>query len=162
MKIILGYKHFRIFLIFLVLTLMLIGCSSVSGGKDSFGSTGILKQPVQNLNPARKDARLTSNPKSDVFVDLPLLLWPSFEYRRISRNYSMAKEEHCLITESEGNQLQIGTKVEVLDEAKCLYVLLSAYEGVPRPYMITLMQIRVVETGEKGWTWSKAIEFDKK
>ena len=74
----------------------------------------------------------------------------------------MAKEEHCLITESEGAQLQIGTKVEVLDEAKCLYVLLTSNEGVPRAYTITLMQIRVIETGEKGWTWSKAIEFDKK
>lgn len=136
----------------------LIGCSA----QQEKGQFAVLKQPVQNLNPSRKDARLTSNPKSDLFVDLPLLLWSSFEYRRISRNYSMAKEEHCLITESEGAQLQIGTKVEVLDEAKCLYVLLTSNEGVPRAYTITLMQIKVIEIGEKGWTWSKAIEFDKK
>jgi len=154
--------YFRIFLILLVLALMFVGCSIGIGDNDLSASTGTLKQPVQNLNPSRKDIRLSSNPKSDVFVDLPLLLWPSFEYRRISRNYTMTKVEHCLITESEGTQLQIGAKVEILDEAKCLYVLLSSNDGLPRPYTITLMQIKVVATGEKGWTWSGAIELDKK
>ena len=153
-----GYKYFLVLLFFMI---TLSGCSDASGTKDSSGSTGILKQPVQNLNPSSKDSRITSNSKSDIFVDLPLLLWTSFEYRRISRGYSMAKVEHCLVTESEGAQLQIGTRVEILDEAKCLYVLLSSKNGAPKPYMITLMKIKVVETGTEGWTWSKAIEFDQ-
>ena len=135
----------------------IFNCTSGDSG-PKFG-TGTLKQPVQNLNPT------PSNPKFDLFVDLPLLLWPSFEYTRIAKN-SRTKVEHCLITESEGTQLQIGAKVEVLDEARCLYILLKSNDGLPRPYghgySITLMQIRLVETGEVGWTWSRAIEFDKK
>ena len=131
-----------------------LSCSQSESG-PKFG-TGTLKQPVQNLNPN------PSNPFFDTFVDLPLLLWPSFEYRRIPRVAQKDKVEHCLITESEGTQLQIGAKVEILDEARCLYVRLNSNDGLPRPYTITLMQIRLIETGEEGWTWSKAIEFNKK
>ena len=71
------------------------------------------------------------------------------------------KEEFCMINESEGSQLKVGTKVEILDEARCLYVRLSTNDGIPKPYTISLVQIRLLETGEEGWTWSKAIEFDK-
>ena len=52
-------------------------------------------------------------------------------------------------------------KVEIIDEARCLYVRLNSNDGLPRPYTVTLVQIRLIETGEEGWTWSKAIEFDK-
>ena len=38
---------------------------------------------------------------------------------------------------------------------------MSSNDGLPRPYTITLMKIRLVETGEEGWTWSKAIDSDK-
>ena len=135
---------------------LLLGCSGGNGDKGSSVSKGTLKTPVQNLNPN------PSNSNFDVFVDLPLLLWPSFEYRRIPRVVEKDKVEHCLITESEGAQLQPGTKVEVIDEARCFYVRLNSKDGIPKPYTITLMQIRLIETGEEGWTWSKAIEFDKK
>ena len=154
------------FLILNVLTVLIVfsfscGDQGVSGPK--FG-TGTLKQAVYNLNKA------PSNPNSDTgttgrvdrFVDLPLLLWPSFEYRRIPRVVEKDKVEHCLITESEGAQLQPGTKVEVIDEARCFYVRLNSKDGIPRSYTTTFAQIRVIETGEEGWTWSKAIEFDKK
>ena len=154
------------FLILNVLTVLIVfsfscGDQGVSGPK--FG-TGTLKQAVYNLNKA------PSNPNSDTgttgrvdrFVDLPLLLWPSFEYRRIPRVAQKDKVEHCLITESEGAQLQPGTKVEVIDEARCFYVRLNSKDGIPRSYTTTFAQIRVIETGEEGWTWSKAIEFDKK
>ena len=39
--------------------------------------------------------------------------------------------------------------------------LISTNDGIPKPYTISLVQIRLLETGEEGWTWSKAIEFDK-
>ena len=154
------------FLILNVLTVLIVFSFSCGGQGESgpkFG-TGTLKQAVYNLNKA------PSNPNSDTgttgrvdrFVDLPLLLWPSFEYRRIPRVVEKDKVEHCLITESEGAQLQPGTKVEIIDEARCFYVLLNSKDGIPRSYTTTFAQIRVIETGEEGWTWSKAIEFDKK
>ena len=147
-------KFFRVSVLFIVMIFLLLGCSGGNGDKGSSVSKGTLKTPVQNLNPN------PSNSNFDVFVDLPLLLWPSFEYKRIARNHK-TKVEHCLITESEGVEMNIGSKVEVLDEARCLYVLMSSNDGLPRPYTITLMKIRLVETGEEGWTWSKAIESDK-
>ena len=147
-------KFFQVSLLFIVMIFLLQGCSNGNGDKGKSVSTGILKTPVQNLNPN------PSNSNFDVFVDLPLLLWPSFEYKRIARNHK-TKIEHCLITESEGAQLQTGTKVEIIDEARCFYVLLNSKDGIPKPYTITLVQIRLIETGEEGWTWSKAIELDK-
>ena len=108
-----------------------LSCTQGESG-PKFG-TGTLKQPVQNLNPnLASGLSIKSNPFFDTFVDLPLLLWPSFEYRRIPRVAQMDKVEHCLITESEGTQLQIGAKVEILDEARCLYVRLNSNDGLPR------------------------------
>ena len=154
------------FLILNVLTVLIVfsfSCGDQGESGPKFG-TGTLKQAVYNLNKA------PSNPNSDTgttgrvdrFVDLPLLLWPSFEYRRIPRVVEKDKVEHCLITESEGAQLQPGTKVEIIDEARCFYGRLNSKDGIPRSYTTTFAQIRVIETGEEGWTWSKAIEFDKK
>ena len=146
-------KFFRVSVLFIVMIFLLLGCSGGNGDKGSSVSKGTLKTPVQNLNPN------PSNSNFDVFVDLPLLLWPSFEYKRIARNHK-TKVEHCLITESEGVEMKIGTKVEIIDEARCFYVRLNSKDGLPKPYTITLMKIRLIETGEEGWTWSKAIEPD--
>jgi len=156
-------KSFLILNVLLILIVFSFSCGDQGESGPKFG-TGTLKQAVYNLNKA------PSNPNSDTgttgrvdrFVDLPLLLWPSFEYRRIPRVVEKDKVEHCLITESEGAQLQPGTKVEIIDEARCFYVRLNSKDGIPRSYTTTFAQIRVIETGEEGWTWSKAIEFDKK
>ena len=152
----------RILSVLIVLIFFMVfifNCGQAESG-PKFG-TGILKQPVQNLNPQKSNSAL------DLFVDLPLLLWPSFEYQMIKRPRKdlidqIRKEEFCVLNESEGTQLQIGAKVEVLDEARCLNVRLNSNDGLPRSYTITLVQIRLIETGEEGWTWSKAVEFDKK
>ena len=156
-------KSFLILNTLIILIVFSFSCGDQGESGPKFG-TGTLKQAVYNLNKA------PSNPNSDTgttgrvdrFVDLPLLLWPFFEYRRIARVVEKDKVEHCLITESEGAQLQPGTKVEIIDEARCFYVRLNSKDGIPRSYTTTFAQIRVIETGEEGWTWSKAIEFDKK
>ena len=149
-------KSFFISNVLIFLIVFSFSCGQGASG-PKFG-TGTLKQPVQNLY---------APPLDPLFVNLPLLMWSSFEYRminKVSRSTGFTgggKSQHCVLQESEGSQLQIGTKVEVLDEATCLYVLLNSNDGKPRPYTITIMQIRLIETGEEGWTWSKAIEFDK-
>ena len=155
-------KSFVILNVLIFLIVFSFSCGQGASG-PKFG-TGTLKQPVYNLNtaPSNPNSDTGSAGRVDRFVDLPLLLWPSFEYRRIVRVVQKDKVEHCLITESEGAQLQTGTKVEIIDEARCFYVRLNSKDGIPRPYTITLVQIRLIETGEEGWTWSKAIEFDKK
>ena len=132
--------------------------STFSCGQGESGpkfGTGTLKQPILNID-------------QKVQVNLPLLLWPSFEYRMIDRRGSSnlgvvrGKEEFCIIKESEASKIQIEGKVEILDEARCLYIRLNTLDGVPRSYTTTIMHIRLLSTGEEGWTWSKAIEFDKK
>lgn len=146
----------RILLVLILSTFLMVFIFSCSPGTSGpkFG-TGTLKQPVLNLD-------------KEVQVDLPLLLWPSFEYRMIDRRGSSnlgvvrGKEEFCIINEPEASQLQIEEKVEILDEARCLYIRLNTIDGVPRSYTATIMKIKLISTGEEGWTWSKAIEFDKK
>ena len=136
------------YLLTFIFLLTIIGCSSEQAQSSK---PGVLKQPGLKI----KDSEIP-----EAVVKLPLLLWPSFEYKRLAWNHK-TKVEYCLITESEGVEINIGSKIEVLDEARCLYVLMSSNDGLPRPYTITLMKIRLIETGEEGWTWSKAIEPDK-
>ena len=69
--------------------------------------------------------------------------------------------QFCIINESTSSKLQIGEKIEIIDEARCFYVRLNTIDGIPRSYTATINQIRVISTGEEGWTWSKAIEFDQ-
>ena len=139
-------------------------CSQEDQSDVKFG-TGTIKQPVLDIAPQSGKGGLGKT--TVAVVDLPLLFWPSFEYRMINRRIVIQnirmdrKEETCMINESDGAQLQVGTEVEVLDEARCLYVRMVTSDGVPRSYTITIMKIRLLETREEGWTWSKSIEFDK-
>ena len=131
----------------------IIGCSSE---QVQSSKSGVLKQPSIEVKVFEKGG---NNPT----VELPLFLWSSFESKMINTiaNFTGGgKSEHCVLQESEGSQLQAGTKIEVLEEATCLYVRLLTVEGVPRNYSTGIMRIRIVETGEEGWTWSKAVEFD--
>ena len=138
----------------LLIVFGLIVMFSACGGSSSSKGT------AANLVIPKLEIKVHGSEGNNPEVLLPLLIWPSFEYKRIPTNHK-TKVEHCLITESEGAQLQTGTKVEIIDEARCFYVLLNSKDGIPKPYTITLMQIRLIETGEEGWTWSKAIEPDK-
>ena len=133
----------------------IIGCSSE---QVQSSKSGVLKQPSIEVKVYETGG---NNPT----VQLPLFLWSSFESRMINTYAHFTgggKSEHCVIQESEGSQLQAGTKIEVLEEATCLYVRLNSVEGAPKNYSTGIMRIRVVETGEEGWTWSKAVEFDSK
>ena len=42
----------------------------------------------------------------------------------------------------------------------CIRDSLNSNDGIPRPYTTTIVRIRLLETGQEGWTWYKAIEFD--
>ena len=127
--------------------------------------TGTIKKPVLDIAPQSGKGGLGKT--TVAVVDLPLLFWPSFEYRMINRRIVIQnirmdrKEETCMINESDGVQLQVGVEVEVLDEARCLYVRMITSDGVPRSYTVTIMKIRLIETGEEGWTWSKAVEISE-
>ena len=49
------------------------------------------------------------------------------------------------------------TEVEILEEATCLYTFLQEEGKVPAQYFVGLTKIKILETGQIGWTWSKAV-----
>ncbi len=130
------------------LIVMFSACGGSSSGKGT----------AANLVIPKLEVKVHGSEGNNPEVLLPLLIWPSFEYKRLAWNHK-TKVEHCLITESEGVEINIGSKVEVLDEARCLYVRLNSVEGAPKNYSTGIMRIRVVETGEEGWIWSKAVDL---
>ena len=133
----------------------IIGCS---GEQVQSSKSGELKQPSIVV-------KIYETGGNNPTVELPLFLWSSFESKMINTSAHFTgggKSEHCVLQESEGSQLQPGTKIEVLEEATCLYVRLNSVEGAPKNYSTGIMRIRIVDTGEEGWTWSKAVEFDNK
>ena len=153
------YLHF----FFIVALVFIFACSQ--GNREPETKTGTLKSPVVTMNPnsGSKFGGTSANKTLEVTLNLPLVLIPSFEYRMITRGGGFAapgRDEFCVLQESESSELNLGARVEVLEEARCLYVRLNSNDGIPRPYTTTIVRIRLLETGQEGWTWYKAIEFD--
>ena len=48
-------------------------------------------------------------------------------------------------------------EVEILEESTCLYTFLQEEGKVPAQYFVGLTKIKILETGQIGWTWSKAV-----
>ena len=66
------------------------------------------------------------------------------------------KADFCAVR-GDGTPLEVGTKVQVLEHAACLYSI-QFIEGQKAPqYMIGMSKIRVVETGQEGWVFSPAV-----
>ena len=160
------FKFLTFLLAFTAFMLFVHGCTK----EKSEVQSATIKHPTLAVNPSggpqsSKHGGTATNKDLDITVNLPLVLFPSFEYRMITRGGGFStiapgRDEFCIINESEASQLEIDTKIEVIEEARCLYVRLNSSEGIPRSYATGIMKIRLIETGEEGWTWSKAVEFD--
>ena len=58
--------------------------------------------------------------------------------------------------------LKIGISVTVLEEARCIFSQFQEDgDGSPKRYSVSLTKIRINDTGEEGWTWSKAIKLNE-
>jgi len=137
---------------------ILIGCSSEQSQDIK---PAILKDPILKINIA-----VSGDPKLIKNVNLPLLLWSSFEYKDINRtgqggHTKQGKATFCVIAETDGIQAQPKTSIEFIEDAKCLYTHFTSNEGVPHQYMIGLIKIKIPETGEEVWTWRTAVEITK-
>ena len=127
--------------------------------------TGYLKQPTVNINPDTSDKYTGGNVSKQraIKTDLPLELWNSFEYQKIAAGNSYwvtAKSEFCVF-EGPGSKLSVGEKVEIIEEARCLNSHYSADDESPnRKYPVGLVKIRVLSTGQTGWTWTSSVNFD--
>ena len=151
----------RMFLVFSVMIL----CFIVSCGSTSLIQNGTLKQPIVMINPDKgvKFGGGEASKLRDIKTNLAFELWDSFEYKKIASNQSAwqeGKEEYCVIS-GKGVELSIGEKVEVIDEARCLKSQFSAGDGTPsRRFPVGLVKIRIISTGQEGWTWTKSVEFE--
>jgi len=148
-------------LIFLIInSFFIIGC-----GIATSTQTGYLKQPTVNINPDTSDKYTGGNVSKQraIKTDLPLELWNSFEYQKIAAGNSYwvtAKSEFCVF-EGPGSKLSVGEKVEIIEEARCLNSHYSADDESPnRKYPVGLVKIRVLSTGQTGWTWTSSVNFD--
>jgi hypothetical protein len=152
-------------IISIVSTVFLILACSTSEKQSSL-KTAVIKQPEVTISPAdRKFGGTSVNKKQQIKIQLPSLIWDSYKTEMISlkaigTGYS-AKGEFCVIDEISGKQLQINSKVEIIDESDCLYSRMNSSNGIPKHYIIGLIKIRVIDTGEEGWTWTKSINFSQ-
>ena len=147
----------------LILSVAIIaGCS----GTNSSTQTGTLIEPTVKMNSdsGAKFGGGAASKSLDIQTNLPFELWTSFEIKKFSvsrGSWAASKEEFCVIS-STGSQLKAGEKVEIIDEARCLNTQYDKGDGSPfRRFPIGLIKIRVISTGEEGWTWSKSVEYDK-
>ena len=151
---------FSVLILLIINSFFIIGC-----GIATSTQTGYLKQPTVNINPDTSDKYTGGNVSKQraIKTDLPLELWNSFEYQKIAAGNSYwvtAKSEFCVF-EGPGSKLSVGEKVEIIEEARCLNSHYSADDESPnRKYPIGLVKIRVLSTGQTGWTWTSSVNFD--
>ena len=152
----------KIFSMLLIISVsIIIGCSST----NSTIGTGTLVEPTVKINPnaGSKFGGTTTNKALEIQTNLPFELWDSFELKQFSvsrGSWAASKEEFCVIS-STGSQLAVGEKVEIIQEARCLNTQYDRGDGSPfRRFPIGLIKIRVISTGQEGWTWSKSVKYD--
>ncbi len=140
----------------------IIGCS----GQDEQVKSAVLKQPVLNINTTGGGAThggSTSNKALDKFMDLPLLIWTTLEYRQISvkrmGDTGGTKENFCVINEVDGTSVEVGDSVEFIADENCFWTYFTSADGIPHRYQIGIVKIRIPETGKEVWTWRKAVEI---
>ena len=146
----------KFFIISGFLFVFLLGCSSSSdsGGENPDAESKFVKliQPIAELGDAR------------VKKELPLQLWQwTGETMRLTVHMpsesggGTTKKVFCVI-EGDGAPLSIDTEVEDLEEAVCTHVL-HKKDGEPlKRYPVGLKRVKVLSTGEEGWTWSSALQ----
>ena len=66
-------------------------------------------------------------------------------------------QEFCVINETDVIPIKIDTKVEFIEDARCVHTYFTSFDGIPHKYIIGLVKIRIPETSEEGWTWISAV-----
>ena len=142
----------------LLLTIFLLIVSSACESKISSNQLGILKEPKVTINPDITSSKFGGGAPSklrEFESDLVFELWESFDYKYLAGvSFDGVKEEFCIVS-GEGVPLQIGQKVEIIDEARCLKSQYTRGDGTPfRRFPAGLIKIRIISTGQEGWVWN--------
>lgn len=145
----------KIFLIPIILMLILIGCANKNPQPINTSKSANLIQPFLVIKTTGYFPK----------IELPLLVWPSFEYRKINAKPGWSqgggKENFCVINESDGIPIKIETPIEFLEDATCFYTFFTSLDGMPHKYIVGLVKIKILSTNQEVWTWGKAVEIKK-
>lgn len=143
-------KNFFSIIMILAMTLLVFSCSK-SGQKQS--QFAVLEEAslIQNITRNTKQY----NKSFDRTIPLPLKIWPSYTQKMLAVA-SSRKRDTCVL-EGEPTNVPSMTEVEILEEATCLYTFLQEEGKVPAQYFVGLTKIKIVETGQTGWIWEKAV-----
>ena len=152
-------KQNNMFLCIFVLSIIIISPACASTSKLLKGvvvEASVVSAPQGGFNDKTRQGQTIER-------KLPSVLWESFEYDMLNNRYvggsgGAQREEFCVV--SGGTRgLAIGTEVYIVEEARCLWVLHKVDNENSNRYNISVTKVRSVETGEEGWTWSKAVKI---
>lgn len=142
--------------LFSIITL-LPGCSGMSKMMEGvIVEASVISAPQGGFNVKTKQGQTTER-------ELPSTLWESFEYDMLNNRYvggsgGAQREEFCVVSGTKDG-LDIGTKVYIVEEARCLWVLHKVDDDNSNRYNVSITKVRSIETGVEGWTWSKAVKI---
>jgi len=97
-------------------------------------------------------------------VKLPLIVWDSFKYQMISDLKSArvdTKLNYCVVNEVDSKPFKLSTSIEFIEDATCFNTYFTSADKIPHKYRVGLVKVRILETGEEVWTWSKAVKISE-
>ncbi len=145
-------KFLFLIIISFIFVVFLVSCAQEKIKEAEFST---LQEPVIIMNATKKYGRASEYNKSfDRTVKLPLKIWPSYTQKFIA--VGGPRQDTCVL-EGEPTTMTPMTDVEILEEASCLYTLLLEEGMRPGHYFIGIKKVRIIDTGEIGWTWNSAI-----
>ena len=145
------FKNFSfLIIIILTITLFVLACSKADQKQSQIG---VLEEAslIQNITRNTKQY----NKSFDRTIPLPLKIWPSYTQKMLAVASSQ-KRDTCVL-EGEPTNVSSMTEVEILEESTCLYTFLQEEGKVPAQYFVGLTKIKILETGQIGWIWEKAV-----
>tara|TARA_B100000686_G_C16805092_1_gene989392 strand:- start:6705 stop:7142 length:438 start_codon:yes stop_codon:yes gene_type:complete len=142
----------KFLIISFIIVILLVSCAQEEI-KEAEIST--LQEPILIIN-ASKTRGLPSdyNKSFDRTVKLPLKIWPSYTQKFMA--VAGPRGDTCVL-EGEPTTMTPMADVEILEEASCLYTLFQEEGRAPGQYFVGITKVRIIDTGEIGWTWSNAI-----
>mgnify|MGYP001158541013 FL=1 len=157
-------KYFKVLLIFILGNIAFFVLNGCLSGNETI--KGIIVEGSVLYGIGSKTSGFNVKSEQDQRVKekkLQSVSWESFEYKMINNRFLGAsggaqREQFCVVSGSPKGMV-IGTEVDVVEEATCMWVLHQVDSHNSDRYQVSLTKVRSIETGEEGWTWSKAVKI---
>ena len=94
-------------------------------------------------------------------VKLPLIVWDSFKYQMIADLKRNNTINYCVVNEVDSKPFKLSTSIEFIEDATCFNTYFTSSDQIPHKYRVGLVKVRILETGEEVWTWSKSVKISE-